>query len=358
MPDIATGIVEGGAEATDLFEAALEAKGVKGGGASVTPSVVDGLTFGGTQEPATVAPAATADETGTTTEGEGDEEPLHEDPEIAAYLEKFGGDPDKALQAAVEAQRLLGKQGNELGDLRQTVAKLEGAVEQLGRTPASAESQIRMSLDEIETAILENSGQQVATWAANEAPHLLETVLAKWGEDEPYAALSFKSEYKEWKAAQNAPEATTPKPSTTEEYVKNEIQGQRMQKSLDVVAGEYDPAIYASFKEYLPQALEAVPKIVKSAVISEDNDEQLDGLRIVFERAERLKNLSLATDAKAAKAAKDTVVKQTARVTSTSQAKTPEAIETDTEEGVKKFKASILAAETTSVADGLTFGKV
>lgn len=41
-----------------------------------------------------------------------------EDPEVAALLEKYGGDQQKALRAAVDAQKLIGKQGNELGEYR------------------------------------------------------------------------------------------------------------------------------------------------------------------------------------------------------------------------------------------------
>lgn len=41
-----------------------------------------------------------------------------DDPDVASYLAKYGGDTGKALRAAVEAQQLIGRQGQEIGELR------------------------------------------------------------------------------------------------------------------------------------------------------------------------------------------------------------------------------------------------
>jgi hypothetical protein len=47
------------------------------------------------------------------------------DPRVQSYLDKYGGDTQKALAAAVEAQELIGRQGGEVGELRKTVAELQ-----------------------------------------------------------------------------------------------------------------------------------------------------------------------------------------------------------------------------------------
>lgn len=47
---------------------------------------------------------------------------------VQKYLEKYGGDVDKALAAAAEAQSLIGRQGGELGELRQELAAIREAV--------------------------------------------------------------------------------------------------------------------------------------------------------------------------------------------------------------------------------------
>ncbi len=360
MADVAEGLVSGGDAPIDVFEAAMESKGVKGGGSSTVPSVASGLTFGGSQETPATAPAATAEEPGTTPEEAAPVTPLHDDPDIADYLARFDGDADKALKSAVEAQKALGRQGNELGELRQTVAKLEGMVEVIQNQPAApAAPQITMTPDQIENAILERDGVNVATWAANEAPHLLDAVLEEWGKEEPYRALTFKQEYKDWLATQAAPAATTEELSRETKYVQNQLEAERMTASMDVVAGEF-PDTYDNFKDLLPEALKHVPPAIQKLVISSNDGDQRDALRVVFEKAQTLHTAALAADARQANAARTSVAKTAARVTSGSlqpSAGVEESGATTREDEVAKFKASILSAETTSVSDGLTFGK-
>ena len=49
-------------------------------------------------------------------------------PEVQEYLDKYGGDLNEALRAAASAQTLIGRQGNELGDVRR---ELEGLRQRL-----------------------------------------------------------------------------------------------------------------------------------------------------------------------------------------------------------------------------------
>jgi hypothetical protein len=53
------------------------------------------------------------------------ETPAETGPRVQSYLDKYGGDTQKALAAAVEAQELIGRQGGEVGELRKTVAELQ-----------------------------------------------------------------------------------------------------------------------------------------------------------------------------------------------------------------------------------------
>ena len=45
-------------------------------------------------------------------------------PETEEYLAKYDGDLTKALNAAANAQSLIGRQGNELGDVRRELQEL------------------------------------------------------------------------------------------------------------------------------------------------------------------------------------------------------------------------------------------
>jgi len=53
-----------------------------------------------------------------------------DNPEIRAYLAKYGGDLGEALRGATELQRVIGRQGSEKAALAQRVAELEAFVEQ------------------------------------------------------------------------------------------------------------------------------------------------------------------------------------------------------------------------------------
>lgn len=358
MADVSSGLVVGGEAPADPFEAALEAKGVTGGGSSATSSVADGLTFG----PQTPEPVVETDTSGdvTTDDPEGEDAPLHDDPEVAAYLEKFGGDADKALRAAIEASKTIGRQGSELGELRQTVAKLEGVVETIQARPEPAAPAATLTREQIDQSIEEYGGLQLATWAANNAPHLVDSVLEAWGQDEAFAAMKFDREYQTWKATAEAAKATPSDPSKTEAYVAQEIEAKAMVKAMETVAKDFPE--FDNFAEFLTPALEASPKIIQAGVLSEDEQTKHDSLKIVFERAEKLHQASLTQDAKAAQDAKRTAGKEAARVikgqAGVPAPKSPAKGEPGSdEEGIAAFKRSILAAETTSVADGLTYGK-
>lgn len=61
----------------------------------------------------------------TAPEAESDDEVVLEidDDEVLAFLDKYDGDVVKALKAATEGQKLVGRQGQELGDLRKALSE-------------------------------------------------------------------------------------------------------------------------------------------------------------------------------------------------------------------------------------------
>ncbi len=142
-------------------------KEIPEGGFESAPStsVAAGLTFGEETLPApTTDPSAPVEPEAPASEGDGGgDAPLHEDPEVAAYLERYQGDPDKALKAAVEASKLIGRQGNELGEARERLARLEGTVEALRTAvpPAQAPQAQFITpevIESVETAVAEQGG--------------------------------------------------------------------------------------------------------------------------------------------------------------------------------------------------------
>ena len=117
------------------------------------------------------------------------------DPAIAAYLAKYGGDVDKALQAAVAAQRKLGELGNELGQQRQENAEYQQILTEIEALKQQRQ-QPPMPVDWIDEQIAANpaSAREYAVQALNSnQPLLYERIMRQWYETDPYAAQDFQS---------------------------------------------------------------------------------------------------------------------------------------------------------------------
>lgn len=129
-----------------------------------------------------------------------------EDPAIAAYLKKYGGDVNKALQAAVHAQRKLGEQGNELGQQRQENAEYQALIDELSglrqdltqqRTAQQANVlPDQATIDWLDQEIATNpaSAQTYAVQALNAGQTVLyDRIMRGWYETDPYAATTFSN---------------------------------------------------------------------------------------------------------------------------------------------------------------------
>jgi hypothetical protein len=105
-----------------------------------------------------------------------------------------------------------------------------------------------------------------------------------------------------------------------------------------------------------------VPKHLAAAIVSDDREVKAEGVKDLYERAQRLAAADAGKDASAAAAAKSIAGKQTARVIqgqsgTPATPKTPAGEATSREDQEAAFKRSILSADTTSVSDGLTYAK-
>jgi hypothetical protein len=358
MPGTAGGLTQGDEVAADAFEAALEAKGIEGGGSSGTLSVAASIVEA--DKPESAAAGSSEREAVTTSEDEADE-PLHDDPEIAALLKKHDGDVNKALREAAEAQKLIGKQGQELGELRavrEQVAELRGRIEQqAAQTPTVAPT--ILSETQIDELADQHGFWEVAKWAANNSPGSVDAILAKWQEIEPVFATRFDRQYQEWLAQQASAKTGSAKDETAE-YVANRKAEEALSDAMASVAGDFTD--YEDFKEYIPLALESVPKHVAAAIISTDPEVKAEGIKDLYERAQRLSAVEAGKAATKEAAEASAAGKQRARVIQGQSGvqptpKAPAGEQESREAVVDAFKKSILGAETTSVRDGLTYAK-
>ena len=113
---------------------------------------------------------------------------LPKDPKAQAYLEKYGGDPEKALAAAVEAQELIGRQGGELGELRKTLETLNERLAQ-PETPRLDQG----TVDWFDEQASENP-YGAAMWAMQNDPSgtLYERAMDTWFDTNPRQAAAFE----------------------------------------------------------------------------------------------------------------------------------------------------------------------
>lgn len=107
--------------------------------------------------------------------------------DVQAYLSKYGGSVEKALEAALHAQAKLGEQGNELGELRRMVQELYERPEPT--TPASP-----FVPPQVQEAILENPSAVVQWAEQNNQPQVFEAAMREWFEQDAWGASAYREQ--------------------------------------------------------------------------------------------------------------------------------------------------------------------
>lgn len=358
------------------FEAALAAKTgrteeLEGREPSLSTSIAEGLVEAGT--------AAARDEGGRFAasepeEQEGEEETPADDeeqedegdgelsPEVQNLLAKHDGNAEAALAEALErhknAESLIGRQGNDLGKLREELAELRGEVKaQRELAPAAQQQQAQpLSTEEIEEMIAEHGGQAVALWAVNNRPDLYDRVHRIWRVDEPDDAADFRLEYKLHQQRLELEAARAPA-NQPDEWVAAQKQQATINQALAAVSSEAED--WDAIAPHMLAALEQVPQRVAAMIVSTDPEERLDAVRIVADKARILSVGKAAAKTKQTEAA--TARKKSATVASGSLRPAGKpgggSEEMTSEERQAAFKKALLAEQTTSVNEGLTYAK-
>jgi hypothetical protein len=116
-------------------------------------------------------------------------------PETEEYLAKYGGDVNEALKAAANAQSLIGRQGNELGEVRQELNELREALMQQQQYQAPQPYRTILpdpeEADEEELIAAYSSIAHEAIERADAAT--LQQAVEAWGELQPFQASQFLS---------------------------------------------------------------------------------------------------------------------------------------------------------------------
>lgn len=297
-----------------------------------------------------------------------------DDPAVASLLAKYDNDPVKALKAAAEAQSLLGRQGQQIGTLSEQLAKQQGQIEALMATatrpamPALSDEQV----EETASNLVATTGgyAQAATRAVNDALEsgdfrVYDSLLEQWVIESPIAAQRFDLDFQLWNRDQKAPAATTQQSDQwVEEQKAQAAINATMKRVQEAVGDEAFAAIVttgADGESAMTKALATIPKALTDLIASNDPEEQYAATQLVADRARLLIGAAPAAPQDSEPGLPVSVQRklQGAGVATAGlrPVAPPAGSPQSREDVLKQFKQDILAAETTSVAAGLTYGK-
>lgn len=292
------------------------------------------------------------------------------DPELSALLERHGGDPVAALRAAQEeaknAQSVIGRQGNELGEARRAqqelaerIARLEGRLEATPQQPTAP-----IQSEQLANLVVERGGRQavVDLIQAGYDDATVERAFATWAEydDTPYEALAARQDWRMALAShesQQGQQGAQPQEDPTLAEIKRERQ---LGSAIASVRSGMEAGEWAAIKDHLIPAFEdpQTAEIIKKAVVSDDQQTQLQGMSALVQIARGRAIAAATAQANAERSTQLKQGKQAAQVATGSlrpvQQRQPETPQ-NREERVKAFHEALLRTETTSVFDGLTY---
>jgi hypothetical protein len=293
------------------------------------------------------------------------------DPAVAAFLEQHGGDQQAALEALVRerdnAQSLIGRQGNELGDLRQEVAHLTGRLDELSQVasepvPEPMTAELQASL---ETMFDEQGAPQAMAWLADNRPDMIEAGISVWAEQDPFQAGRFAARYDNFLQEEQANLAVAQESEQIDPVYENMYAREQFSMLTEAARAELnvDDNSWPIIREHVVPAFndQATSPLIQNAIISPDPGTQLEGMKAIVQLAQG-RAIAAATQAAEAQAQQEAAAeaeqrKQAATVISGSLQPVPEGKPLDEwtrEERINAFKQSLLAPPSTSVMHGLT----
>ena len=128
----------------------------------------------------------TPPEEAASTEAEAEEWVLDIDPDVQSFLDKYNGDLNKALRGAIEAQKMVGRQSAEVGELRKVQADLEALKEQVTRR-----QEPQQPLPDYRSMIEEDPRTAAITAYENQHWDAMGAALASWSQEDPVEARLF-----------------------------------------------------------------------------------------------------------------------------------------------------------------------
>jgi hypothetical protein len=305
----------------------------------------------------------------------GQAEPAAEvDPAVAELLAQYGDDPQAALAAYVKEhenrESLIGRQGQELGQLRETVARLEGRIDQATMAPQEPmpEPVSEELVSSLETMFEEQGPNQAMEWLADNRPDLIETGIRVWSDQDPFQAGRFAARYDSFLQEEQlaAEQPQQPQAGQVDDPILAQM---RAREQFTVLADaarnqlQISDEAWPLVRDHVVEAFNDpnTSPLVKNAIISADPQTQFQGMveivRNAHGRAVDAQTQQAEAQAQAEAADEAEQRKLGAQVATGSLRPAPEGKSVQdmtSEERIALFKQSLLSAPSTSIQDGLT----
>lgn len=288
-------------------------------------------------------------------------------------VEEEAGDDVATRLAAIErerdeAQSLIGRQGNELGqsrqenqELRERLARIEGMLQSRSEAPAQLPVADDSTIEGLENLYASNGARNMMDWVINNRPDLIEAAEEVWAADDPLEASGFRARRVAIETAQRfgqpapQPQATAPDPRLQQVLQREE--SRNLYETIRAASGED----WSAVKDHLVETMKELPSFVQKEITNPSSAETREEAITHLLSSAKVRAIRTATDTAQAREREAALErKKGARVASGSLRQVPERKPEDVgsmskEERTKAFHDLLLSTPSTSVADGLTY---
>jgi hypothetical protein len=264
--------------------------------------------------------------------------PKSQDPRLATLLEKYDGDVEKALLGAVEAQGLVGRQGQEVGELRRQLEEVQRTL-QKPRYDSSALAQLIEDDPGKATALAYQAGDTATTAAALEA----------WKDADPFAAALWVTNQQQAEYARQIEERLT----TATQPLQERVADQDYKDALTDFARKHPDV--DQYLETMGEIAKETPHIIKMLAEDPSVEIKVEAYDYLYTKARGRVGDTLASAAQEAaqedQQAQEAAKQQAAVASATSSTETTKKRPVD--EWHEQF-TSFLKDDSTSLSKGLT----
>ena len=209
--------------------------------------------FASLEESEVEAPAVTEEPQAETQESQ--------DPAVAALLQKYGGDVNKALEGAVHLQRKAGQQSNEVGELRRMVDELSEIKTSIAQGQQQQPVMDQATVDWFDQQTLENPYGMAEYARQQNNGILMQRALSTWKDIDPYQAAVYTNNLQNEEQARQFEEKISKLQQLPMDASINVALTNVQSRHPELVA--YSDAIEATMEKY-PSAARAVQYAAES----------------------------------------------------------------------------------------------